>query len=218
VVIAIDGPSGVGKSTVAEALALALDLPYLDTGSYYRAATLIALDAGVDPTDQARILEAMAGVSITVERGVMRLDGTRRDVELRSQPVTDAVSVVAAHPDVRAAIVEMQRDWVTEHGGDAVVEGRDIGTVVFPNALVKVFLEADAATRAARRAGDAEAAGTAIDALRRELERRDQADSTRTVSPLRPADDALIIETSDLSVAEVVGQVLDVVAERSMGG
>lgn len=212
-VIAIDGPSGVGKSTVSRALAAALGVPYLDTGSYYRAATLIALRNGVDPSDEAGVLEALAGARITVLDGMLVVDGDDSRESLRSPEVTAAVSVVAAHRLVRAAVVDMQRVWVAEHGGSGVVEGRDIGTVVFPDAVVKVFLTADAATRARRRSGDTEAAGTTVESLRADLERRDHADSTRTVSPLVPAADAVTIDTSGLTVAEVVGTILDLVGE-----
>jgi cytidylate kinase len=211
VVVAIDGPSGVGKSTVSRAVAAALGVPYLDTGSYYRAATYVALQAGADPRDADAVLAALRGAAIEVDDGVLVVSGADVKQALRSSEVTAAVSTVAAHPEVRTEVVDMQRRWVAAQGGRAVVEGRDIGTVVFPDASVKVFLTASPEVRAARRAGDSEAAGSSIQELRADLERRDHADSTREVSPLRPAEDAVIIDTSDHDAAAVVQQVLDVI-------
>lgn len=212
-VIAIDGPSGVGKSTVSRALAAALGLSYLDTGSYYRAATYVALHSEADPSDQSAVLDALSSAKLAVVDGVLWLDGRNIADSLRSPQVTAAVSIVAAHPLVRSLIVDMQRQWVADEGGSAVVEGRDIGTVVFPDAEVKVFLTADTATRVARRSGDAEVFGATVEQLRTEMERRDTADSTRTASPLRPADDAVTIDTSSLTVAQTVKQILNLVGD-----
>lgn len=212
-VITIDGPSGVGKSTVSRALAAALGVPYLDTGSYYRAATHVAIQAGADPSAQSAVLEALGDAKLAVVDGVLRLDGLDIADSLRSPQVTAAVSTVAAHPLVRSRIVDMQRRWVADEGGSAVVEGRDIGTVVFPNAEVKVFLTADTATRAARRSRDAEVSGTSVEQIRTDMERRDAADSTRIASPLRPAEDAVTIDTSSLTVAQTVMQILDLVGK-----
>ena len=210
-VVAIDGPSGVGKSTVASAVADALGIPYLDTGAYYRMATLIALRRGVPADDAAAILGALETVAVDFADGHLLLDGDDVTGELRSAEVTAAVSAVASHPGVRRAVVDLQRRWVRDHGGRAVVEGRDIGTVVFPEAPVKVFLTADAETRARRRARDSEAAGKPLESLIAEMARRDAADSSREVSPLRAADDAMTIDTSRLSITEVVLRVLDLV-------
>ena len=212
-VITIDGPSGVGKSTVSRALATALGVPYLDTGSYYRAATHVAIQSGADPSDQSAVLEALSDAKLAVVDGVLWLDGRDIADSLRSPQVTAAVSTVAAHPLVRSRIVDMQRRWVADEGGSAVVEGRDIGTVVFPNAEVKVFLTADAATRAARRSRDTEVSGTSVEQIRTDMERRDAADSTRITSPLRPAEDAVTIDTSSLTVAQTVKQILDLVGK-----
>ena len=211
-VVAIDGPSGVGKSTAARAAAAALGIPHLDTGVYYRLATLICLGAGVDPGDDAGVLAALEGVEIDFgPEGRILLDGVDVSERLRAPDVTGAVSLVSAHPLVRAALVGMQRAWVVARGGDAVVEGRDIGTVVFPDAPVKVFLTADVTVRARRRARDAEAAGADLDDLAAQIMRRDHLDSSRAASPLRPADDAVIIDTSHVSTAEVVRRILDLV-------
>lgn len=216
-VIAIDGPSGVGKSTVSRAVAVALGIPYLDTGSYYRAATHVALVAGVDPADEAGVVGALQAANLTVVDGVLWLDGADIAAHLRGVEVTAAVSLVAAHPAVRTAVVEMQQAWIRSQGGSAVVEGRDIGTVVAPDAPVKVFLTADAATRAERRAGDAEASGASVEDLKADMMRRDTADSSRTTSPLRPADDAVTIDTSGLSVAKVVETILELAGTVELG-
>ena len=211
-VVAIDGPSGAGKSTVARAVAAALGVPHLDTGAYYRMATLVCLEAGVEPGNGAGALRALDHIDVDfTPDGHPTLAGKDVADRLRAPDVTAAVSIVSAHPEVRAAVVAMQRRWVVERGGDAVVEGRDIGTVVFPDARVKVYLTADVRLRARRRAGDAEAAGASLEELVVQMERRDHLDSSRTTSPLRPADDAVRIDTSGLGVAEVVARILDLV-------
>ena len=166
-VVAIDGPSGSGKSTVARAVADALGLPVLDTGAMYRAVTLAVLEAGVAPDDDAACLRRRADASaIEVEDGVTRLDGRDVSAEIRGPEVTAAVSTVSAHPAVRDVLVDRQREWVAHHGG-GVVEGRDIGTVVFPDAPVKVFLVADDAERARRRQRDERAADRDVARRRR---------------------------------------------------
>ena len=208
-VIAIDGPSGVGKSTVSRAVATAVGLAYLDTGATYRAATLAVLDAGVDVTDENAVLEELDLHSIDYdERGIL-LDGESVAFNVRSDAVTANVSVVSAHPLVRSEIVGIQRRWVDHHEGAAVVEGRDIGTVVFPDASTKVFLTASPEVRARRRAGDTEAGGRSVAAIAAALAARDEADSTRKASPLRPADDAVIIDTGDLAIDQVVQAVVE---------
>jgi cytidylate kinase len=208
VVIAIDGPSGVGKSTASQAVALALGLAYLDTGATYRAATLAILDAGVDTVDEEAVLAELERHSVDYDdRGIV-LDGESVAFNVRSDAVTTSVSVISAHPKVRAEIVEIQRRWVEHHDGDAVVEGRDIGTVVFPNAPVKIFLTASPEVRAKRRAGDSEAGGRSVKDIAASLAARDEADSTREASPLRAADDAVVIDTGDLTIDEVVEAIM----------
>ena len=201
-VIAIDGPGGVGKSTVTRRLATVLGYDFLDTGATYRAATVAALRAGADLNDEYEVLRAVQESDIAYEDGVILLDGA---------PV---VSAVSAFPSVREHVVAIQRQWVDDRDGKAVVEGRDIGTVVFPDAPVKVFLVASAEVRAARRSGDAEAANHDVADIVADLNRRDHLDSTRETSPLRPAEDAVEVDTSDLGIEEVVGAVLALVAER----
>ncbi|MEA3503218.1 MAG: (d)CMP kinase [Actinomycetota bacterium] len=210
-VIAVDGPGAVGKSTVAGLVASSVGLPHLDTGSTYRAAGLAALRSDVALDDVSGILAALDAVDIRIVDGVVSIDGVDVTEALRSDDVTKASSVVATHPEVRSRIVALQRSWVEDRGGSAVVEGRDIGTVVFPDAPVKIYLTARPEIRAARRSGDAEAADKSRDEIAVELAARDHTDSTRKASPLRPADDAEIIDTSDLSIDEVVEQVLALV-------
>jgi cytidylate kinase len=208
VVIAVDGPGGVGKSTVASRVAEALGLPHLDTGSTYRAAGLVALRSGAPLGDSTAVLAALDGLDIRIVDGIVSIDGVDVTEDLRSDEVTKASSIVATHPEVREQIVALQQAWVAKQGGSAVVEGRDIGTVVFPDAPVKIYLTARPEIRAARRSGDAEAADKSKDQIAAELAARDHADSSRKASPLRPAADAEIIDTSDLSIDEVVERVL----------
>jgi CMP/dCMP kinase len=208
-VIAIDGPSGSGKSTVARGVANGLGLPVLDTGAMYRAVTLAVLGAGV-PLDDADACAAIArAASIAVEKGVTTLDGRDVSREIRAPDVTAAVSAVSAHPAVREILVRRQRDWVARHGG-GVVEGRDIGTVVFPDAPVKVFLIATDDERARRRQRDEAAAerDVPIHDVKAALERRDAVDSARAVSPLRIADDATVVDTTGADVDTVVADIL----------
>lgn len=211
-VVALDGPGGVGKSTVARAVASALGLPHLDTGSYYRAVTLAVLEAGVEPTDDEAVTTVAAAAVLDYVDGEMQLDGRGVGDAVRSAEVTAAVSVVSAIPEVRRVVVDRQRSWVAGRGGAAVVEGRDIGTVVFPDAVVKVFLTADADVRAARRSGDAEADGMDVAAIADALRARDRLDSTRPVSPLVPAHDAVTVDTTHLDVDEVAAIVLSLAA------
>jgi cytidylate kinase len=213
VVITIDGPGGVGKSTVARAVAASLELPHLDTGATYRAAALAALRNAGEPDDAASVLEALDGAGMTFDDGSVYLDGEDVSREIRSETATAASSAVAVHPEVRERIVDLQRAWLRDRGGAGVVEGRDIGTVVFPDAEVKVYLTASPEVRAARRAKDEEAAGKDVAAIAEELRARDHADSTRATSPLKPAADAVIIDTGHISVEQVTELVMRHVTE-----
>ena len=208
-VVAIDGPSGSGKSTVARGVAEGLGLPVLDTGAMYRAVTLAALRAGVPLDDGAECASIAHDASIAVEKGVTTLDGRDVSAEIRAPDVTAAVSAVSAHPAVREILVRRQRDWVARHGG-GVVEGRDIGTVVFPDATVKVFLIASDDERARRRQRDEAAAerDVHLDDVKAALERRDAIDSARAVSPLRIAGDAAVVDTTGADVDTVVADIV----------
>jgi cytidylate kinase len=199
-VIALDGPAGTGKSTVARALAERLGVAHLDTGAMYRAVTWAALRAGLRPDDQAAVVDLARRVRLEVGEGPVRVDGTDVTREIRGPEVTAAVSAVSAIPAVRAELRDRQRAWIAAHRG-GVAEGRDMGTVVFPHARLKVFLTASADVRARRRA--AEMAGD-VEAVARDIERRDWADSTRADSPLARADDAVVVDTSELRPDEIV--------------
>ncbi len=214
-VIAIDGPSGSGKSTVSRGVGAALGWAVLDTGAMYRAVTLAALEAGVDLHDETATAK-IAG-KVTVEAGGERvlLDGRDVTDAIRGPEVTASVSTVAAHPLVREALVARQREWI-ERRGEGVVEGRDIGTVVFPDAALKVFLTASNEERARRRHRDEAAAerDRAVGEIESDMARRDSHDSEREASPLRAAADAVIVDTT----AKPVGEVVDDIVRRFRAG
>lgn len=196
-VVAIDGPVGSGKSTVAKAVADRLDLPYLESGAMYRVVAWAAVKRGIDPEDEHAITDLAAGLDMEVGERVM-VDGADVTGELRSPEVGRAVSTVAATAGVRTELVRRQREWVKKHGG-AVVEGRDIGSVVFPDAEVKVFLTASAAERARRRS---------LDETPDDLARRDLLDSTRAVSPLIVPQGATVVDTTGRPIDEVVDEIV----------
>ncbi|GAC1611418.1 MAG: (d)CMP kinase [Mycobacteriales bacterium] len=212
-VIALDGPSGSGKSTVARGVAFALGLAYVDTGGTYRAATLAVLRAGVDPTSAAEVAEvvAQAHIELTTDPAApaVRLDGVDVSAQIRGSEVTAAVSAVSAVPAVRTLLVQLQRRLIAP---GAVVEGRDIGTVVVPDAPVKVYLDADPAVRAVRRAGDADvgvrADGDVVTAVAADLARRDAYDSRRADSPLQAAVDAVHLDATALDADQVIDRVV----------
>jgi cytidylate kinase len=201
-VVAIDGPAGSGKSTVARTLAARLGVPYLDTGAMYRAVAFAALRRGVDPDDAETVARIAEHLQLEVVDGDVTVDGVDASIEIRGAEVTRAVSAVAANPDVRRELVRRQREWVAEHGGSAVVEGRDIGTVVFPDAPLKAYLTARLEVRAGRR--HKEVADLEYEAVVADMARRDTIDEGREVDPLLCADDAVRIDTTDRSVDEIV--------------
>jgi cytidylate kinase len=211
--ITLDGPSGTGKSSVARAVAARLGAAYLDTGAMYRAATVAVLDSGVSLDDADAVARVVAGATIevgtTAGAELVQVDGVDVAVRIRSAEVTRAVSPVSAVPAVRRQLVDQQRALVA--AADAVVvEGRDIGTVVLPDATVKIYLTAAPEVRAERRAGQlglttaAEIADLAVD-----LRRRDEYDSSRADSPLRPAADAIVVDSTDLDREAVVDKVVE---------
>jgi CMP/dCMP kinase len=211
IVVAIDGPSGSGKSTVARAVAHALGLHTLVTGAMYRAVTLAAIDAGIDHGDGPALASLARALEVELDDGVVRLAGRDVSTQIRGPEVTAAVSQISAHPEVRAVLVERQRAWVAVHDG-GVVEGRDIGTVVFPDAPVKAFVTASDAERARRRGLDEAAAlrSVDLDALRASMAARDSADASmgRALRPQDAAPDALVIDTTDRAAADVAAEIV----------
>jgi CMP/dCMP kinase len=204
-VIAIDGPAGSGKSTVARRLAERLGLGYLDTGAMYRAVTFAALRRGIDPADTGPVAELARVVDLDVTTDHVRVDGVDATIEIRGPEVSRAVSLVAANPEVRAELVRRQREWANERAG-GVLEGRDIGTVVFPDAILKVYLNARPEVRADRRA--AEVSDLDYETVAADMARRDALDQGRQADPLRLADDAIELDTSDMSIDEIVAELV----------
>ena len=222
--LAIDGPSGTGKSTVSRRIAQYAGARYLDTGAMYRVATLHVLKAGIDPADPAAseaIIEATSQLPLQVNEDPQStevlLDGEDVSADIRGPEVTAHVSAVAAIPEVRTNLVELQRDLAAA-AGRCVVEGRDIGTVVLPDAPVKVYMTASAEVRAQRRFDQDAAAGREVsfEAVLADVQRRDEADSTRETSPLRPAEDATILDTGEMSIEEVIEAIAGLIEESDL--
>jgi len=217
--VAMDGPSGTGKSSVSRRLATQLGALYLDTGAMYRVATLRVLRAGIELTDSAAISAAIKELPLTIgtdpSREVILLDGEDVSSEIRGNAVTKAVSAVSAVAEVRELLVALQRD-IAATAQRIVVEGRDIGTVVLPDADAKIYLTASAEARARRRNQQniAEGRGDDYEAVLADVQRRDNLDSTRTVSPLRPAEDAVLVDTSELNMDEVIDELYRVVGQQ----
>lgn len=210
-VIAIDGPAGAGKSTVARALAARLGLTYLDTGAMYRAVTVAAMRRGVDTAD----LDAVAALARTARLEIgdrVLLDGDDVTTDIRTPEVTKAVSAVAANPGVRTELREQQRAWALARGG-GVIEGRDIGTVVFPDARLKLYLTASEEVRAARRHREQGDAQQLAD-VAASIAARDHLDRSRTHAPLAEASDAVTVDTGDRSVEAIVDEVMELLARR----
>jgi cytidylate kinase len=210
-VIAIDGPAGAGKSTVARGVARALGFTYLDSGAMYRCVALAALERRVDPADGERLGELAWGLDIGFDGDSVLLDGKPAGGRIRSPEVTVASSKVSIHPQVRQALVKRQRELIA--AGNYVAEGRDIGTVVSPDAPLKVFLTASEEERARRRAGET---GESVEAVREAMEDRDQRDTNRRHGALRAAEDSVELDTTDLSVDQVVDRVVELARERRL--
>ena len=210
-VIAIDGPAGAGKSTVARALARALGATYLDSGAMYRSVALAALRRDADLDDPEAVGALARELRIDFADGRVSLDGEDISESIRAPEVTAAASRVSVHPQVRAAMVERQRALIA--GGDYVAEGRDIGTVVSPDAPLKVFLTAEHSERARRRAADT---GEPLDQVLAAQTTRDARDTEREHGAMRPAGDAVELDTTGLDVGETVKRILDLVRERGL--
>ncbi len=202
-VIAIDGPAGAGKSTIARALAARLDLQYLDTGAMYRAVTCAALQRMISVDDRDIVAELARELVVDVRDDGVFVDGENVTSAIRTPQITAAVSAVAANSGVRAELRARQRAWAVERGG-GVIEGRDIGSVVFPDAELKLYLTASPRTRAERRVAEA---GGDVDEIERAIAARDHHDSNRADSPLVTADGSVVVDTTGLSIDEVLAKI-----------
>jgi CMP/dCMP kinase len=210
-VIAIDGPAGAGKSTVARGVAAALGFTYLDSGAMYRSVALAALRAGADPDDGAALGELARGLAIELDGPRVLVDGEDVGAAIRSPEVSEAASRVSVHPGVRAAMVARQRELIA--AGRYVAEGRDIGTVVSPDSPLKVYLTADHVERARRRAAET---GEPMDTVLASLVERDARDREREHGALRPADDAFEVDTTNLDAEGVIDEVVRLARERGL--
>lgn len=212
--LAIDGPAGAGKSTVARAVASALGWRYVDSGAMYRAVALAVLRAGADATDAEAVGAIAEKAGIDLDGTTVRLDGEDVSDRIRASDVTSVVSTVSANPRVRAALLDKQREAAAAH--DVVMEGRDIGTAVLPGAEIKVYLTAAVDERARRRALELGLPQdeTTLGSMARELSRRDEADATRDLAPLARADGAHEVDTTGLALHEVVARICEIVGDR----
>jgi cytidylate kinase len=210
-VIAIDGPAGAGKSTVAKGVAKALGFTYLDSGAMYRCVALAALDRGIDLEDGERLGQLAWSLEIGFDGDSIRLDGEPVGGKIRSPEVTIAASHVSVHPQVRQAMVKRQRELIAS--GNYVAEGRDIGTVVSPDSQLKIFLTADEEERARRRAADS---GEPVAEVQEAMKDRDRRDQERADSPLRAADESVPVDTTDRSPDELVAQIAELARQRGI--
>ena len=212
-VIAIDGPAGAGKSTIAKALAKAMNIEYLDTGAMYRGVTFEVLRRGLEATDIDAVARVASEVQFEQTASSLHVNGIDATQAIRTAAVDAAVSHVAANSAVRSELRDRQREWIISHGG-GVVEGRDIGSVVFPDATLKVYLVASPIVRAKRRVAQH---GGDVNEIARAIAERDERDSTRDDSPLRQMPDAVVVDTSDRSIDEVVAHICELVVTRKSG-
>jgi cytidylate kinase len=213
-IVAIDGPAGAGKSTVGRALAKRLGLEYLDTGAMYRGVTLAAFNRGIDVHDDEAVAAILPNLDLVVDDRIVLVDGDDATSEIRGRDVTAAVSVVAANSAVRAELVARQRQWAGDHGG-GVIEGRDIGSVVFPDAALKLYITASPRVRAQRRVGDI---GGDVVEVESSIIERDRLDSSRADSPLREPQGATLIDTSDRPVDAIVDEIVEMLPPHDQGG
>lgn len=220
IVVAIDGPAGAGKSTIAQRLAARLGFIYIDTGAMYRAVALWAMRAGIEFSEMHRLEQLAAAAQIVFRPGGggVLLNGEDVTAAIRAPEMSEAASKISTVPGVRRELVAKQRAMAA--AASVVMEGRDIGTVVFPDAEVKVFLDADSRIRAERRIRDLEASGrsTDVETVAREIEERDQRDRSRRAAPLMQAPDAAYIDTSGLTLEQVEEEILKVVRQRTSNG
>jgi len=205
VIIAIDGPAGAGKSTVARRVASELGIEYLDTGAMYRAVTFGVLSQEIDPSDAESVIRVCRQLQLEISVDRVVVDGVDATSAIRGPEVTSAVSAVAATPEVRQFLVELQRAWILERGA-GVVEGRDITTVVLPGADLKLFVTASPRVRAERRVAES---GGDVDAVEAAIAERDRRDETRAASPLSISSEAVVIDTSEMSIDDVVADILE---------
>ena len=208
-IIAIDGPAGAGKSTIARALAARLGLQYLDTGAMYRAITFAAMQREISLDDAATIGSLARAATLEVSEGGVVVDGIDATAAIRTPAVTAAVSKVAANSEVRAEMRARQQQWAAEHGG-GVIEGRDIGSVVFPDAELKLYLTASPRTRAQRRVAEA---GGDVDEIEATIAARDHYDSNRADSPLTFADGSVVVDTTGSSIDEVLAHIAELMSK-----
>jgi cytidylate kinase len=211
-VVAIDGPAGAGKSTIARALAGALQQEYLDTGAMYRAVTFEVIRLGLDATDGASVARVARDIRLEQTSDSVRVNGVDATRAIRTAEIDAAVSHIASNSEVRDEMRTRQRRWIAEHGG-GVVEGRDIGSVVFPEATLKVYLVASARVRAERRVAQH---GGDVSEIVRTIVERDERDSNRDDSPLRRMPDAVIVDTSDRTVTQVIAEIVGLLEERGV--
>lgn len=210
-VIAIDGPAGAGKSTIARALAARLGLDYLDTGAMYRAVTYAAMHRGISVDDVPAVADLARSISLEVSEHGVLVEGDDVTAAIRTPAITAAVSAVAANSEVRAELRARQQHWAAVHGG-GVIEGRDIGSVVFPDARIKLYLTASPRVRAERRVAEA---GGDLAEIERAIAVRDSKDSSRADSPLRQADGSVVVDTTGLSIDEVLNEIEALLKERA---
>ncbi|MFN0103503.1 MAG: (d)CMP kinase [Bryobacteraceae bacterium] len=213
IIVAIDGPAGAGKSTVAQAVAERMGFLHVDSGAMYRAVALWALENSIDPGDDHKVVPMAESAEIVLDRGRVFLNGRDITMEVRRPEVSQAASMVSAIPGVRRELVMKQQEYAAQ--SSVVMEGRDIGTVVYPRAQVKIYLDASPEVRARRRV---EELGGVYSEVLREIRERDDRDATRADSPLRQAEDAVYLDTSDLDQEGAIVAVLRIVRERTSNG